>query len=205
MTNPPRRRPTALLCALAGTLAIAVIVVSVASADAVDEGWRHAARYTARFSFFCFLPVYVASAWQRLAPSRVSRWVMKNRRSLGLAFATAHTVHLGALITFSTMAETAPGLTSLIGGGGAYVMMFAMVATSNDAAVRRLGARNWQRLHRVGVHWLWFIFAFSYAGRVASGQLFFVPLVGVALLALGVRIAARPRVVALVKSRIATS
>jgi DMSO/TMAO reductase YedYZ heme-binding membrane subunit len=194
-----------LLCALAGAFAIAVVVVSVSSAGAAEDGWRLAARYTARFSFFCFLPVYVASAWRRLAPSRVSRWLLSDRRSLGLAFATAHTVHLAALVTFSAMAGQALQLPQLIGGGGAYGMMFAMAATSNDASVRRLGPRNWKRLHRVGVHWLWFVFAFTYAGRIASGRPQFIPMLALAVLALALRIAARSRAAASAKSRIAAS
>ena len=38
---------------------------------------------------------------------------------------------------------------------------------------------------------LWFVFAFSYAGRVAEGQLLFLPLLLAALGGLGLRIAAR--------------
>jgi methionine sulfoxide reductase heme-binding subunit len=55
--------------------------------------------------------------------------------------------------------------------------------------VRWLGKR-WRTLHQVGVHWLWFVFAFSYSGRVAAGKLEFVPLAGLAFAALGLRIAA---------------
>jgi DMSO/TMAO reductase YedYZ heme-binding membrane subunit len=30
-----------------------------------------------------------------------------------------------------------------------------MAATSNDASVRRLGAKNWQRLHKTGSYLIW--------------------------------------------------
>ena len=33
-------------------------------------------------------------------------------------------------------------MVTIIVGGGAYVVMFAMLASSNDAAIRRLGAVN---------------------------------------------------------------
>jgi DMSO/TMAO reductase YedYZ heme-binding membrane subunit len=82
---------------------------------------------------------------------------------------------------------------TLIGGGGAYVLLAAMVATSNDASVRALGIRTWKRLHTVGLYWLWFIFAFSYLGRVAEGQIGFVWLLAASLAGLGLRIAARIR------------
>ena len=135
--------------------------------------------------------VYVASAWHRLAPGRASRWVLAHRRGLGRGFATAHLVHLFALSMVHIPARDVPDLPTLVGGGGAYVMLVAMVLTSNDAAVRRLGAARWKQLHTIGIHWLWVIFAYSYVGRVASGAWAFGGLVALALAGLAMRIAAR--------------
>jgi DMSO/TMAO reductase YedYZ heme-binding membrane subunit len=157
--------------------------------SAPDERWLLAARYTARLSFPIFLLAFVASSWNQLAPSRVSRFLVRRRRALGLAFAIAHTVHLAALLTYNAVAGKRPDVVALLVGGGAYLVMFAMVATSNDAAVRWLG-RNWLRLHRFGVYWLWFVFTASYGGRSFGGQPEFAPLFGLALAALALRIAA---------------
>jgi DMSO/TMAO reductase YedYZ heme-binding membrane subunit len=105
-------------------------------------------------------------------------------------------VHLAALVTYNVVAGKRPDVVTLVAGGGAYLVMFAMVATSNDASVRRLG-RNWLRLHALGVYWLWFVFAFSYAGRTFGGNPGFAPLFAAAVAALALRIAAararRPR------------
>lgn len=174
------------LCAV---LALGCLSIGLAAGAAPDERWQLAARYTARLSFLLFLPVYAASAWHRLAPSAASRFVMRRRRAFGLGFATAHTVHLCALTTYQVTVEKWPDAATLIVGGGAYAAMFAMAATSNDAAVRRLG-RSWRRLHSVGIHWLWFVFTFSYAGRVLGGRLAFAPFLAAALGGLGLRIAA---------------
>jgi len=186
-----RRTLTPALCGAAAVLACGMIAVGLAAGAAPDERWQLAARYTARLAFLLFMPVYVASAWNRLAPSAGSRWVMKRRRSLGLAFATTHTIHLGALTTYNVVAGTVPDPATLIVGGGAFATLYAMVLTSNDAAVRRLGGRRWQSLHRFGMHYLWFVFAFSYAGRVLGGKLEFAPLLALALAGLGLRITAR--------------
>jgi DMSO/TMAO reductase YedYZ heme-binding membrane subunit len=159
------------------------------SGSAPDERWQLAARYTARFAFSIFLPVFVASAWNRLAPGRVSRFLVRRRRALGLAFATAHTVHLVALVAYNVVAGTRPDAPTIAVGGGAYLLMFAMAATSNDASVRRLG-RNWLRLHKLGVYWLWFVFTFSYAGRTFGGKPGFAPWLAAAVAALALRIAA---------------
>jgi DMSO/TMAO reductase YedYZ heme-binding membrane subunit len=184
-------RPSTLtLCASAAAVSLAAIALGHVTGAAPDERWQLAARYTARAAFLLFLPVFVASSWNRLWPSDASRFAMRRRRALGLSFATAHTIHLGALTAFQVTTGEVPNAVTLIGGGGAFLAMFAMVATSNDAAVRRLG-RSWLRLHKVGIYWLWFVFTFSYAGRVAEGRLFFVPLLALALGGLALRIASR--------------
>lgn len=191
--RPTRARSlTVPFCLAAAAIASAAVATGFAFAPTPDERWQLAARFTARTSFLLFLPVFVASSWNRLWPSDASRFAMRNRRSLGLAFATAHTIHFVALAMTQTMRGEMPSAATLIGGGGAYVAMIAMVATSNDAAVRLLG-KNWRRLHKVGIYWLWFIFTFSYTGRVASGKLFFVPFVAALLGGLGLRIWAARR------------
>ena len=189
--EPRRGRAAAIapFCAAAALGASILVLVGHGLADTPLEQWRLAARYTARFSFPIFLLVFVASSWNRLAPSALSRLLVRRRRALGLAFATAHTVHLGALVTFNAIAGVVPTPATLLVGGGAYAAMFAMALTSNDASVRRLG-RNWVRLHKAGIYWLWFVFTFSYGGRVFGGKPEFAPFFALLVAGLGVRIAA---------------
>jgi DMSO/TMAO reductase YedYZ heme-binding membrane subunit len=52
----------------------------------------------------------------------------------------------------------------LIPGALAYALMFLMALTSTKGWQRRLG-RWWEHLHRIGIHYLWFIFTASYALR----------------------------------------
>ena len=179
----------AVACAAAALGASIAIAVGHALADVPLEQWRLSARYTARFSFPILLVTFVASSWHRLAPSAASRFVLLRRRALGLAFATAHTIHLGALVTVNVLAGEVPKPVTLIAGGGAYLVMFAMVLTSNDAAVRRLG-RNWVRLHKLGIYWLWFVFTFSYGGRAFGDKPEFLPFFLLLVAGLGLRIAA---------------
>jgi DMSO/TMAO reductase YedYZ heme-binding membrane subunit len=176
-----------MLGLVAGLLAIAAGLQ--ASTDPV-EGWQLAARWTARVGFPIFILTYAASSLAKLWPSDLSRGLWRNRRWWGLGFAACHTVHLYALVTYNRLAGHDTSTQTLIGGGGAYAILYLMALTSNEAAMRALG-RNWKRLHTLGIHWLWFIFAFSYFGRVAEGQE--MPYAGiafaVALGALSLRIA----------------
>jgi methionine sulfoxide reductase heme-binding subunit len=177
--------------ALCASLAFAAIGVGFAlGSDSADQ-WLLAARYTARVSFPIFLLTYCASSLVRLWPLPIWKGVLRHRRQWGLGFAFAHSVHLGALAWFNIVIQNMPGLQSLLGGGLAYGLIYAMGLTSNDASQKALGIW-WKRLHTFGIHWIWFIFAFSYFGRLfdpdrwQQGAVLF-PL---CLAALGLRIAA---------------
>ena len=184
-----RSHTSAAFCAIAAALACAAIAIGFALGADRTEAWLLAARYTARLSFPIFLLVFLSTPWNQLAPSAASRFVAKRRRSFGLAFATAHTIHLGALATYLYIVGEHPEFQRLAVGGAAYLGMFLMAATSSDAAVRRLG-RHWRTLHRTGLYLLWFVFAFTYSTRVSKRGAEYLPQLVLVFAALGVRIAA---------------
>lgn len=130
-----------------------------------ETQWLLAARYTARASFAVFLIVYSASSLLRLWPNEMSKGLVRYRRQWGLGFALAHTIHLAALAYYNILLLNMPGLQALLGGGMAYGLMFVMAATSNTASMRALGIW-WKRIHTLGIHWIWFVFTFSYFGRL---------------------------------------
>jgi methionine sulfoxide reductase heme-binding subunit len=150
---------------LAGVLATAGVITGFILGSDYAEQWLLAARYTARASFAVFLIVYCASSLLRLWPSATTKSLVRHRRQWGLGFALAHTIHLGALAYYNIIILNMPGLQALLGGGLAYGLMFVMAATSNNASMRRLGIW-WKRIHIMGIHWIWFIFTFSYFGRL---------------------------------------
>ena len=153
---------------LAGViLGLSALVLGFAIGDDTIERWHLAARWTARAGFPLLIAAYVARPLVQLAPSEVAKGLLARRKWFGLGFAASHTVHLGALATFLTITNQPPETTTLIGGGAAYVLLYAMALTSTDAAKRAMG-RWWKVLHKVGIHWLWFVFASSYAGRLSD-------------------------------------
>jgi methionine sulfoxide reductase heme-binding subunit len=182
-----RRWPLAL------GLAVALLAVEAGLSVTPDwiEGWQFAARWTARVGFPIFILTYSASSLLRLWPNALTKALVRDRRWWGLGFAASHTVHLCALVTYLSLLEEPPLLTTVLGGGLAYALLYAMALTSNDAAQRAMG-RNWKRLHTAGIHWLWAVFVITYGGRVAAGKE--MPYAGicvaVAFAALGLRIAA---------------
>ena len=144
------------------------VLAGFAAGTSEIEQWHLAARWTARIGFPLFILTYSASSLLRLVPGDLFKAVVRDRRWWGLGFAACHTVHLGALVTFLLMSGEGRTLPVLLGGGLGYVLLYAMAFTSTDTARRAMG-RNWKRLHTLGIHWLWAVFTFSYAGRVAAG------------------------------------
>lgn len=152
---------------LAGDALILAAVFAAYRGDTTDA-LLHAARYTARFSFLVFLPPFLASSLTWWWPSAATRSLRANRRALGLSFALAHFVHLGALTAFFQASGQTPSPLTLAGGGGAYLMIALMAATSNNWSVRTLGPKLWSWIHWLGAWDIWLIFTFSYFGRVTK-------------------------------------
>ncbi len=138
-----------------------------------EEGVRLVVRWTARGAILLFAAAFSAGALRSLWPVEATRWLLANRRGLGLSFAFVHTVHLLALVVlgleFPDPFVGGLDVATLVGGGLAYVFMGVMAVTSNDASVRYLGPVWWRRIHLVGGWYIWIIFAQSYVPRALLG------------------------------------
>lgn len=123
-----------------------------------------ATRLTARWAALWFLLAFTA---QPLFEMFGGAWraVLRQRRYIGLGFASVHTIHGICFVWLIAATDVSrPAITWIVGGTG-YLLMWAMAATSSDAAMRALG-RNWKRLHMLGMWWLWFVFVYSYSNRI---------------------------------------
>lgn len=129
----------------------------------------YALRITAWLSFSFFLVAYVArpltqlfdAGWRR----QLGEYAVAQRRYFGLGAAFIHTVHFGYVVVFLLSPGGGAELLTVVFGGAAFVLLWAMAITSNRRAMLALGPR-WKLLHRVGMHYLWFIFTFTLFGRV---------------------------------------
>ncbi len=122
-----------------------------------EDNIRHMIRVTASSSLALFSLTFSASSLHYFF--RDGRWlpVMRARRRLGLSFAMSHAAHLLAIIA---LVEVVFGgdysqLGDIVGGSVIYLFIFAMAATSNNASVKMLGAKNWLRLHKTGSYLIW--------------------------------------------------
>lgn len=144
---------------------------------------------TAHLGFIFFFFAITASSLARLAPGTGPRFLMRNRRYIGLSFALIHGTHGVLVLSNLALTDASRTLPVLAVGGTAYLFLIAMTLTSSGAAVRRLGAKNWKRLHKVGSYYIWAIFLVTSLELLAEpGPRTWLPLM--CLLALGLRIAA---------------
>jgi len=186
-------------------LAVATMVaVILGVAGTGEDGIRMVIRATARTSVALFGAAFVASALHRAWPGWGSRWLVANRRYVGVSFAVSHFTHLFALLALAHwslggMTAAAKPATLVLGGIG-YVFITAMVATSFDRTAAWLGPRTWSRLHTTGMYWLWFIFFSSFAPKSPRSPLYAVITLGL-LTALALRLRYRPAAVPTLAAR----
>ena len=152
----------------AATIAVAV-EVALSGSDL-----RALIRVTARTSAVWFTLAFVARPLTSLrAPG--AKWLLRNRRYLGLAMGISHTAHLVAIVLVArregSIFWNKLSTATLIGGGFGYLLLAAMVATSWDGAQAWLGRRRWRALHLTGMWTFWLIFTLAYPPLLLAAAL----------------------------------
>jgi methionine sulfoxide reductase heme-binding subunit len=124
-----------------------------------------------RYALPLFLLAFTASSLARLWPSRLTKWLLRNRRYVGLGFAFGMAWHLsfvGYSIWCFGLSES--GLTprgfalDLIG----FIFLLLLTLTSFRPFARRLNPMNWRRLHKTGVYVIWFVATYIYVRHVGN-------------------------------------
>jgi sulfoxide reductase heme-binding subunit YedZ len=93
----------------------------------------------------CISPLRAATQWH---------WILRLRRTLGLFTFFYALLHFLSFIGFDhgfNLDEIARGIFKrpyVLLGFAAFVILIPLAATSNQFAIRRLGGRRWQELHR---------------------------------------------------------
>ncbi|HGM5527108.1 TPA: ferric reductase-like transmembrane domain-containing protein [Stenotrophomonas maltophilia] len=157
-------------------MAVAVVLIAFALAafapypDAA-EGSRAAIRVTARTSFLLFLAAFTASSFASLLPGPFTRFLLRERRIIGLSFAFSHLLHAVAITSFGVLNPAfwpaRSALANLPGTVG-YIAILALAITSHRGLARRMGPTAWRRLHVTGMWIIAAVFTYSYFKRVPA-------------------------------------
>lgn len=181
-----------------GWAALVVVAASAATLGvygAGEEGIRAVIRLTARTSFVLFSTAFAASALAGRWPGPATRWLLANRRQIGVSFAASHGVHLIAILALARLTPVFTDATIAIAVLG-YVAIAAMTVTSFDRTAAWLGPRRWRRLHLTAGYYIWAVFLASYLPRTILESPAYAAFVLVLLAVLALRLTAGRRYVA---------
>jgi len=155
-------------------------------------------RLTSKVSLVLFAIIFISSPLRKLWNSRVSRWLMRYRRELGISFGmtflTSHIGLIGLLFALnSNRIWDRIKITDIVGGGLGLVLILVMLLTSFKQFSANLAPKTWQKIHLFGLIYVWGIFIFDQFEKYylvtppPAGPLFYFPFMAILIFALGLR------------------
>src|SRR5271167_586879 len=146
---------------MGAALGMALAIVLAVDLLAPDHKLSLALRATARWSFVLFWLASVGGALATLFGARFSS-VAARARDFGLAFASAHLVHLG-LVAWLYYAYTGPGRSTIIIFGIAAFWTYLLALFSLKQVTAMLNPRVWKILRTIGVEYISLAFLYDFA------------------------------------------
>ena len=146
---------------MAATFGVALaLVIIVRMIEGPSQRLDTALRVTARWSFLWFWLSYSSSAIATLFGSNYQA-LAQRARDFGLAFASAHLVHVGLVAWLLYNAVTPfPGLI-FFGVGIFWIYLLALLSITRLSAM--LGPRIWRLIRTLGVEYIAFVFLVDFA------------------------------------------
>ena len=118
-----------------------------------------------QLSVRCAIPwlyvAFAASSLQAVFPGSFSRWLLRNRKIIGLCFAAGMGWQLFFILWLVGIhtdyyVNDVYVLSDAVEGIIGYAFLIAMVLTSFKFGRSLLTPRQWRLLHKSGLYWLWF-------------------------------------------------
>ena len=174
-------------------ICVGLVVIGVSTPEATVSMIRLSVQLASPWIFLAF----VATALAQLFPGSFSRWLLRNRRYVGLSFAAGfgwQAVFLAVLFALHSdyywqeLHNTADLILRML----SYLLLLALTVTSFFPVRRAMRPKNWRVLHLVGIWYFWAAIWVSYAGTVLAGdtRVVAIAFVVAGLLVLTVRLAA---------------
>lgn len=146
---------------ISSVMVIAMIRADLTNAESVSSMIQLSVRCAVPLLFLAF----AASSAQALLPGPFSRWLLRNRKFIGLCFAAAMAWQLLFILWLVTVytdyyVDEVYVLRDAIEGVVGYLFLIAMTLTSFRFGRKHLRPRQWKLLHKSGIYFLW-AYAFS--------------------------------------------
>jgi hypothetical protein len=145
-------------CAFCAALGLAGVVLVALGPG--ERGTIVALQATARLSFVLFWPAYAGGALTTLFGLAFEglKW---RAREFGLAFASAHLVHI-ALVAWLTYIGAAPPLGTFVFFGIAVLWTYLLALFSVARLQRILGSNGWGLMRAMGLNYIAYAFAVDF-------------------------------------------
>lgn len=140
-----------LLAIALALLPAAIIIANLAGNDAPAEPVEYLQDETGLWALRLLLLTLALSPLQKLTGSR---FVIPIRRPLGVVTFCYATIHAASFIVFDQVLDIESIITETIDrpfillGMASWLLLIPMALSSNNFAVRRLGAKRWQTIHK---------------------------------------------------------
>jgi hypothetical protein len=135
-------------------LAFAVLAISGINIDGIER----ALRITARFSFLLFWIAYAGGSLATLLNDRL-RWIARQGRNFGLAFASTHSIHLLLVIWLYRLSPEPPISTQdAVFFSIGMLWMYLLAVLSIQHLAQLLGPSLWRKLRLVGMEYIMLAF-----------------------------------------------
>jgi hypothetical protein len=145
-------------------ITIPICIAVLIRASALDMSGARDISSMIQFSVRCSVPwlylAFAASALFALSRTEFSRWLMRNRRNIGLCFATAMGWQLFFIVMmvathWTYFMEEVYLLTDIVVQIPGYLFLLAMTLTSFRPGRSWLNQKHWKILHKTAIYFLW--------------------------------------------------
>jgi sulfoxide reductase heme-binding subunit YedZ len=152
---------------VAGINGLAVIGYMPTQNLSAPEGVSEMIQMSVRCTVPLLYLAFATSALNVLFSSTFTRWLLRNRRSIGLAYAAAMAWQLFFILWmwlrhWEYYTEEVYTLEDILFQVTGYAFIFAMTITSFFPVRRRMNPLAWRTLHKTGIYFLWFTVADTY-------------------------------------------
>jgi DMSO/TMAO reductase YedYZ heme-binding membrane subunit len=136
------------------TVATAIALYLIIDGSDIVESSRTFLRVSGRAGMGLFFVSFGASALHRIFKAGWTRYLISNRRYYGISTAIVLWVHFLVILSLSFTApqwfkESAPWYI-LVSGTATFILVGLMALSSNNFAVKKMGAKAWKTLHLIG-------------------------------------------------------
>lgn len=150
---------------ITGPISVAMLIAMIGRDLSSGPGVSSMIQVSVRSAVPLLYLAFAASSIQVLFPGDFGRWMLRNRKFLGLCFAAAMAWQLFFILWMVTIhsdyyINEVYVLRDAIEGVVGYVFLIAMTITSFQFGRKLINAKQWKLLHKTGIYFLW-AYAFS--------------------------------------------